>query len=252
MSEQIVRTQLGPLGSLSWAEQTQGRLTFRDRLSLLAGALTGLHEGFRLRRSARRHGLHEGPLARFEPPETPIVQAARAYLIEHSHVSMVNHCFRTAFWTLCVLEQQGGFSAQEQETAWVAALLHDVGLEVEPRVGDFTLGGVRILSELARDVGWSEEQEHAASEAIVSNLSTHVDASRLGRVAWAMNVGGVGELGIAPHRALMSPHSIAELERLYPRDGFRATALRLIQQEAAHVPDGRFAFFQLGFYLLMR
>jgi hypothetical protein len=67
-----------------------------------------------------------------------------------------------------------------------------------------------------------------------------------------MNVGGLGELGFPLHRAQMHPERIAELEARYPRDGFRATAMRLIREEAVRVPGGRFALLGRFFPLIMR
>jgi len=180
-----------------------------------------------------------------------MVSAARAYVQQHAAPAMASHSFRTAFWTLRVLGLDGELTPEERETAWVAALLHDVGLDVPPARGDFTLGGVAVLKQLAHELGWRDEQVHAASEAITTNLGTHVDR-RLGRIAWAMNVGGIGELGFGPHRGMMPKETIAALEARFPRDGFRATALRLIAAEAARVPGGRFALFRPVFWLIMR
>jgi hypothetical protein len=240
-----------PVGSLGWLSRTHGRLGFADRFALVLGAAGGLRAGFRLRRQVRRSG-HTVSLASLEPPETPMVRAAREYLLAHAQPSMVNHSFRTGFWALTVLHARGELSAPVIETAWVAALLHDVGLDVPPRQGDFSQGGVEVLESLAREVGWSQELTRLAGEAIATNLSTHVDRARLGPVAWAMNVGGVGELGFGPHRGLMAPTVISELETRYPREGFRDTALRLIDAEVARVPHGRFAFFRPAFRLLLR
>jgi hypothetical protein len=38
----------------------------------------------------------------------------------------------------------------------------------------------------------------------------------------------------------------------YPRTGFRKLAMQLIREEAARVPDGRFALFKPIYWLLMR
>jgi hypothetical protein len=253
MSTELVKTEATEVvGSLSWLLRTGGRLTRGERFFLLKGIFSALGEGFRLRRRARKDERRAVALARFEPPETPMVRSARDYLAVHSDVSMVNHCFRTAFWTLVVLHQHIDLGPQDIETTWVAALLHDVGLEVPPARGDFSLGGVEVLKAFAHELRWSEEQTHQASEAIATNLSTRVDPARVGMVAWAMNVGGLGELGFGLHRAQMHPNRIAELEARYPRAGFRATALRLINEEVARVPDGRFAFLRPAFRILLR
>jgi hypothetical protein len=240
------------LGTLAWLERSQGRLTFRDRLSLIAGLFGALGEGIRLGRHARRSGRREVPLDPFEPPATPMVSAARGYLLASCGEPMANHSFRTAYWTLFVMNQHIELTPVLLETAWVAALLHDVGLERPGATGDFSSAGVAVLKTLALEHAWGDEQVHGASEAIATNLSMRVDRERSGIVAWAMNVGGVGELGFPAHRRQMHPDRIAELERRYPRRGFRPAAQKLIAAEARRVPGGRFGFFRWVFPIIMK
>ena len=241
-----------PIGSVAWLERTGGRLSLRDRLAVIAGLFGALREGLRLGRRARRGDARAAELALFEPPETPMVAAARAHLAASCGTPMVNHSFRTAFWTLCVLHQHGEVTPVERETAWVAALLHDVGLERPLTHGDFSSGSIAALRSLAKATRWSDEQVHWASEAIATNLNARVDPRRSGRIAWAMNVGGVGELGFRWHRAQMHPDRIAELEARFPRDQFRAASMRLIAAEARRVRGGRFGLFRWVFPLIMR
>lgn len=241
-----------PLGTLAWLERTGGRLTFRERMSLLAALPGALREGMRLGRRAKRNDRRAGPLAVFEPPSTPMVDAARAYLLESCGTPMANHSFRTAYWTLCVLYQHGEVTPTDLETTWVAALLHDVGLERPIDRGDFSSAGIAVLHTLAARTRWNADQVHFASEAIATNLSLRVDPDHSGKIAWAMNVGGAGELGFPPHRAQMHPDRISELEQLYPRTGFRREAMRLVREEARRVPGGRFGWFRWIFPLIVR
>lgn len=242
----------GPVGSLAWLARTQGRCTFSDRLRLVLGALSTLEEGVALAWRARRSPRRGAPLDALEPPDTLMVGAARAYLDACAGAEMRNHCYRTAFWTAAVLYEHEVLDDTTLETAWVAALLHDVGLEVPPARGDFSVAGVQAVAGLAQQLGWSAQQTYEASEAIACNLSTGVDRRLAGKVGWAMNVGGLGELGFFLHRAQMHPDRLAELEARYPREGFRAAADRLIREEAERVPDGRFAFLGRFFPLIMR
>jgi hypothetical protein len=251
VSSAIARRAKEDVGSLDWVTQTEGRLTRAERWFLLRGMLPMIFEGFRLRRAARRAGPQATSALSLDPPETDMVRAAREYLAAHSDRRMVNHCYRTGFWTLAVLAVNGGLPERDAETAWVAALLHDIGLETPGEKGDFSRAGVDVLKSLAHQVRWSEQQTYEASEAIAVNLSTRVEAARVGRVAWAMNAGGAGELGIWPHRAQLPRARIAELEKQHPRDGFRAFALKLIRDEARRVPGGRFALFKPVYWCVM-
>jgi len=232
--------------------KTGGHLTLAARASLVANAFPALVEGFRLGAEAQKDDRRNAPLQIFEPPDTAMVRSTREYLDKHSKVSMVKHCFRTAFWTLMVLNQHVEVDPKMIETAWVAALLHDIGLEVHTTNGDFSMGSIEVLQTIALENHWPDDQLHEASEAIAINLSTRVDPKRSGVIAWAMNVGGIGEVGFPPHRAQMSSKRMAELEARYPRDGFRETSMRLIREEAQRIPDGRFAFLGWVFPLIMQ
>jgi len=247
-------TELAPLdevGSLAWLARTAGHLDRRERAYLLRGIYSMMREGFRLRRSVKR-AKRSVALDPFEPPDTPMVHAATEYLVTHSRLPMINHSYRTAFWTLVVLDHKTGVTEQTLETTWVAALLHDVGLDVPPEHGDFSAGGVQVLEQLADKHAWSADHVREAGEAIAVNLSTRVQADKVGDIAWAMNAGGAGELGIWPHRAQMARSNIKALEKRYPRDGFRKLAMELIRDEAKRIPDGRFAAFKWVYWLLMR
>lgn len=240
------------LGSVAWLERTDGRLSVGDRLRLLAGLFGAFREGIRLRRRSRRGARRSAPLALFEPPDTPMVNAARAHLLASSGTPLVNHSIRTAFWTMFVLHEDGEVTPADLETGWVAALLHDIGLEQPPARGDFTQRGIDVVKALAVEHGWRDEQVHAAAEAIATNLSTRVDPVRSGRIAWAMNVGGTGELGFPLHRAQMHPDRIAELEARYPRTRFREESMRLIRAEARRARGGRPGMFRWIFPLVVR
>ncbi len=240
------------LGTSAWLAASDGHMTSRERWSLVPGMVGALFEGLRLWRGAYRSGRRAPALALFEPPATPMVNAARSYLEERSVPAMRHHCHRTAFWSLLVLHQRLELAPEQIETTWVAALLHDVGLEAPPPRGDFSMGGILALEELAHQHRWPDAQVHAAREAIATNLSAQVDPAQSGSIAWAMNVGGLAELGFGPHRAQMDRRRIAELEARFPRDGFRQVSARLIADEAARIPDGRFAFFRYVFPFIMK
>jgi hypothetical protein len=242
---------MSDLGTVAWLARSNGRLTLRDRAALIVGLFGALAEGVRLRRWARRSGRRELPLDTFQPPDTPMVNAARGEMLAHASAPMAAHCFRTAYWGLFVLNQHTELTPELLEIAWVAALLHDIGLERPVPHGDFSSGGIAVLHELTRAQAWPEQRVHYAAEAIATNLSARVDRERSGIVAWALNVGGLGELGFRPHRAQIHPARVAELEQRYPRTGFRTTAMALIADEARRVPGSRFGFFRWMFPIIM-
>lgn len=240
------------VGSLDWLVHTGGRLTHRERIRLGAGALLSFLEGLRLWSRSRRNPRRRIDLSGFDPPDTPMVRASKELLARVASPEMAHHSYRTAYRGLDVLDQFSRVTDVTLETLWVAALLHDIGLEAPPETGDFSLAGVLAVERLAGETGWSPEQAFEAKQAISSNLGTYVVAREYGSISWAMNVGGTGEVTYGPHRAVLHPEAAAELERRFPRSGFRASALELIQGEARRVPDGRFAFALLAFRAFLR
>jgi hypothetical protein len=76
---------------------------------------------------------------------------------------------------------------------------------------------------------------------IIANRDTRRERGSVVSSLLAKLDDGIGELGFGPPRAQMHPDRVKELEARYPRDGFRSTAMRLIDQEVRRIPDGRFA-----------
>jgi hypothetical protein len=239
------------LGSLAWLERTQGVVSRGDRVRLFTAIFGSVWEGAVLSLGAMARGKNRLPLSGFEPPPTAMVNAAREHLAKTSSAQFINHSHRIAFWTQLVLAQNGELTERDRETAWVAALLHDVGLFAPPSQGDFSLGGVEVLKQLAHQHRWSDEQVHQAGEAIAINLSMGMNVAQAGPIAWAMNVGGAGDFGYAPHRGQWHRERRRELDARFPREGFRRDALEAIGREIARVPKGRFSFFRPLFRLLL-
>src|SRR5438477_8426198 len=106
------------VGTVAWLERTGGVLSPDERWYLLRGVFPMIRSGFALRRHAKASGKHDLDLSAFEPPQTPMVDAARGVL-GGSPGPMANHSFRTAFWTLAVLSQHGEVTPRVLETVWV-------------------------------------------------------------------------------------------------------------------------------------
>lgn len=243
----------GPgVGSLDWTRATGGALSPGEKFNFVLDAVPGLSAA-----TVRR--IDPPPAEKvdasvFLPPDAPIVQAALARVKAHLDPAFVNHSIRTACWTLVVMRrEQPQLSRQDIEEAWLAGLLHDLGLAETPPRGEFTLGGVAAMSELAAQFHWNGEATRRVSEAITLNPNSRVDRAQYGLLPWAMNVGGFGETFYGPYRVLMNPDNIRQLEILYPRTGFRARAGEVVSAEVRRFPDQRFELLgDIGFLMLMR
>lgn len=240
------------LGSAAWLEATNGRLTWKDRARVLLGSFGMFAQGIQLSRRARSLRLRDMPLSALEPPDTPMVRAARTLVEQTASPQMRGHVYRTGYWTQLVLLQDGERTPVELETAWIVALLHDIGTEHPTPRGDFATAGIEAMKRLAHEHRWSEEQTHAAAEGIAGNFATRVDRSRLGLVTWAIHAGGAGELGLPFYRGQWLGSHVAALEQRFPRRGFKRAVLRLMQDEARRLPGGRFALMRHFFPLLLK
>jgi hypothetical protein len=242
------------LGGLAWTRRTGGALGWRDRVQYLGNAAPLLKD-WAVAPFASQPG--DLMLSRFDPPDAPIVQAALARLRgipDPEFAPFVNHSIRLAYWTVAVMSRERpNLTPTEIEEAWVAALLHDIGLALPPERGEFTLGGVRVVEELGGRYSFSAESVRRASEAITLNPNSRVDRDRDGLLAWAMSVGGQGETFYGPYRGLMSAKDVRALEAKYPRNGFFAGSERVLARELRRTPNQRFGLLRaVGFLWLRR
>lgn len=234
------------VGSLAWTQKTGGALTNKEKAAFVLDGLAHILGAYAAKPFSPK--AKKVDLAKLAPPASGIVNEAATLLKEKSHPAMVNHCFRTAYWTLAVMKnKKPELSAKEIEEAWIAALLHDIGLDLPPAFGEFTLGGVKIVQLLSQKHGWDKNSAHRASEAITLNPNSYVKR-KFGLLAWAMNTGGYGETSLGPYRTLMHPDNIIEVETLHPRKGFYLFVPKMIGKELLRFPNQRFAILKkIGF-----
>ena len=240
------------VGTLEWTQKTGGALTEGQQVLFFVDAMPDL-----IWASVERvfhRSVPKADLSEFAPPDTPIINEAMNRLRSSSNPAFVNHSIRVAYWTLVVMKRENpDLTPKEIEEAWMAALLHDIGIALPPKFGEFTLGGVKILSELAAEYAWSKESEKKASEAITLNPNSRVDRDKFGLLAWAMNVGGFGETFYGPYRVLMNRENIQELEAMYPRENLYEVAQDLMGKEIRRFHNQRFALLRkVGFLKLGR
>src|SRR5688572_7871230 len=181
------------IGSLLWLERTGGALDRKEGFRFVTRAIGPLLRA--VWRRTRPPAVEKLDLAKLAPPDTPMVKAAVQLLEQKASAPFRNHAYRTAYWALAVMKREKPeLTPQDLEEAWVAALLHDLGLEQPPTHGEFTLGGVAAVRQLAETNKWDKQATARACEAISLNPNTHVDRDTFGLLPWAMNVGGYAEV----------------------------------------------------------
>jgi hypothetical protein len=249
------------LGSVEWERAGGPPLSFAQRLSVLggAGAVVLGDFGQRLWWLLSQWGVLPRPkqekvdLKAWTPPDTRAAREAEQYLREVSSTPMVNHSLRTYYFSGIMYDLSGVKQSIDREALYVAALLHDVGLfQTSPPMTEhcFTVGGAREARRIAKDAGWDEARQDSVAVAITTNLNAFVPISEFGLEAHFMRVGGLVE--VIAQEWKVHPKNLAEILARYPRDGFTAEALRLVENEVKQNPSGRFACLNPLFPMLVR
>jgi hypothetical protein len=195
------------VGTLAWANETEGRLTLQDRLALLVvqGVPTKIEEQVvrvvSFLGHARRTGRAwlEAQSVEVQIPTTPIAEAADQLVETVSQPWLRAHSYRT--YVIGAL--LGRDLLFDSEMLFVASMLHDVGLcEAFEQGSDpglvpgyarkdapcFAVRGADVARCLAIDHGWPPARSNALAEAITLHLNVRVPRSR-GVEAHLLNAG---------------------------------------------------------------
>ncbi|MBA3383419.1 MAG: hypothetical protein H0T20_02055 [Actinobacteria bacterium] len=231
------------VGTLRWAERTQGRLRARDRLALQAQIARLLLE--RVPRALRRRLSTEKlqtDLERIRPPETATAHAAADLCVEASSEAIANHAFRTYLWArLLALRDGVGY---DDELLYVASVLHDLGLTERfwGRDGSacFSVDGGEAAREFAAAQGWPRGRTDALAEALVLHLNVQV-RDRQGVEARLMQSGTTLDVTGARLGGLARDTADAVVAR-HPRLGLKSEFADWFRREIERRPDARLAF----------
>ncbi len=242
------RSPAPPVGSLEWERLGGPPLSVPQRLALLAGtgavllgdAAPRLRWALR-RRIAAPRAPRKIDLTQWAPPRTKAVRAAEERLRAVASPHIVDHSFRTYYFTAIRYELSGQPDALDRETLCVAALLHDTGLFDPSRQGCFTVAGARQAREITAAAGWATQRQDGVALAITTNLNPFVPAHRYGPVAHWLHAGGL--VDVLAQQWALHPDNLDEILTRYPRDGFAEDTARLVKQEARRNPGCRFACF---------
>ena len=237
------------VGSLEWEELGGPPLALRQRVGLLAGtaAVLLVDAGPRLRWTLRRRATRaaRGPrkidVSPWAPPQTAAVRAAEQHLRRVASPQMVNHSFRTYYFSAVRYELSPKPAPLDREELFIAAMLHDTGLFDANRQGCFTVAGASLARQITAAEGWTPARQDNVAMAITTNLNPFVPLDRYGPVAHYMQEGGLVDV-LAQEWAL-HPDNLSAVLADYPRDGFADDTTRLVRQEARRNPGCRFACF---------
>ena len=237
------------LGGLAWAERTRGRLTRSERRQLLGEIVKGQGDylATRIRRATGRvpegaRGLSFGDL---RPPDSALARAAEEAAEEQSP-AVKGHGYRTwAFGTaLALLDGE----QPDPEAFYVAALLHDYGVENVVAGEDFVIRSAARAALLTPDAALAA----VIGDAISVHCTPGLTVAKDGAPGFYV-MSGAG-LDLAGLRVGDLPTSyVDEVHAAHPRHNAGSEFRRHISNEAAANPDGRFAQLKrCGFNVLVR
>jgi hypothetical protein len=227
------------VGTVEWTQRTGGRLDPAERRRLV-GELARVQVSNVIGRFSKLVHLDSGRRsyvspARVRPPDSALTRAAQDAAVRVLPGTLLNHSYRTYRFGSALGELEG--LEVDTEVLFAAALLHDTGLVLAQGEDDFTLTSARVARDVAEQVGLSTAATETLQTAITMHHSPRVTLAS-GPVAYLISAGtGVDVAGLRCWD--LPPSVLAEAERDYPREGFKAYFTRAWADEAARVPQGR-------------
>ena len=241
------------LGGIGWARRTRGSLTGAERRRLIAevarAQASNLAGRIKLALGRLPAGAAQLELADFSPPDSALARAAEEACREQSP-AVAGHGHRTYVFgsALAALDRE----PLDRELFYVAALLHDLGLERPVAGEDFTLRGAARAIECAHASGLAEQQAELIADAITVHATPGITPARDGALGCYVQSGAIADLGGFRLWDLPKPLLSGAIE-LHPRHGVQKGIQQLIRGEARAVPEGRFALLvRCGFILAVK
>ncbi len=177
---------------------------------------------------------------RFEPaagvtlPDAAVCHAAIEVVKEYSSPALVNHCLRSYIWGASYAQRND--IAFDAELLFVAAMLHDIGLEQEfdSHTVPFEEAGGHVAWVFGAGAGWPVERRRRVAEVIVRHMWSSVDAAAdpegyLLEIATGLDISG-------RHPEWWPEALRSDVVAEIPRLGLREEFLRCFQDQARRKP----------------
>jgi hypothetical protein len=167
-------------------------------------------------------------------PDTAVCNAAVDVVTEYSSPALVNHCHRSYIWAASLAQRRD--IAFDGELLFVAAMLHDIGLEpaFDSHTVPFEEAGGHVAWVFAAGAGWPAGRRRRAAEIIVRHMWNAVDVAAdpegyLLEVATGLDISG-------RHPAWWPEELRRDVVAELPRLGLREEFLRCFQDQASRKP----------------
>jgi hypothetical protein len=234
------------IGTLAWARRTGGKLTPREEIRLLLGALRSQSTvlpvmlGWLL--GLKRVPNFDLDEQKLMPPDSRAAKEAEALCRELSTEALTNHCFRTYLWGKLLANQQG--LKFDDELLYTACLLHDIGITekyaTNEKVTCFTLDSAEVALSFADRMKWDRSRQLLLAEAITLHMNVTVTLSE-GIEAHLLQAGAGFDVAGLRYWEL-SPQVIKKVLTNYPRCGFKLRITEIMAAQAKTRPHSRASF----------
>jgi HD domain len=162
-------------------------------------------------------------------PDSDFARAAAELAFSASPETLYNHVFRTYLFGSALLDAEG--LSYDRELAFVAAMLHDLGL-VDPFMSAdarYELDGADAAARFLRDWGRSDREIELVWDAIALHTNPSIAVRKAPEVALIALGAGLDVAGIGYDH--VQPPDMDAILSAYPRLGFkRAAVLGMIEQ----------------------
>lgn len=241
------------LGGLAWVRRTGGVLTLAERRRLLGAIGVGqgaaIVDRLRLLTGRVPASARAITLADLTPPDSALAREAEAACAEQSP-AVAGHAMRTwAFGrALAALDR----TPLDAEAFWVAALVHDHGLEHPVAGEDFTIRSAARAAECVHAAGGNDALADRIGDAISAHATPGATVAQDGPLGTYVQAGAVLDL-VGLRAGQLTPTLRREICERWDRTGITAAITALIAAEVQANPAGRFALLnRCGFSLFVR
>ena len=241
------------LGGLEWARRTGGALTRAQRRRLLGeiakGQVQNLAGRVRLATGRLPAAARDVDVRSFAPPDSALAREAEQACAEQS-APVIGHSYRTWLFGLALSAVDG--TDLDREQFYVAALLHDHGIDHPTPARDFTIASAERAIACAETSGAGREVGETIGDAICVHATPGVTLARDGALGCYVQWGAM--VDVAGLRAWdVSPDNRDAVVAAHPRNGFKRDIAALVRAERRAVPKGRFALLsRCGFAVAIR
>lgn len=167
-------------------------------------------------------------------PSSPTAVASAHLAAEAAPADLLNHSYRTYLFGRCLVSEDD----IDEEAAFVAAMVHDLGLtDAYHGEDEFAVVGADVACRFLEGREWDPDRIHLVEEAILRHtnlVAEDVPVWRIVQAGAALDVVGLA-------RDELRPDDLTDILSAYPRLDFASTMRSRFLDEVRRHPEGAFA-----------